>query len=70
MLLKSGAESGLTLFQISSIMCRMDLKKPSVLEELCAKATKLSQNCEDEFWHHLHTLMNVEIQTIVNKDYE
>jgi len=65
-LLKSAAESGLTLFQISNIMTRVDLKKPSILEELCVKAAQLSQNCEDQFCSHLRTLVNAEIQKIRN----
>jgi len=62
MLLKSGAESGLSLFQISNIMCRLDLKKLSLLEQICEQATERSEGNEENFWHHLHYLMDAEIQ--------
>jgi len=65
MLLKSGAQSGLSLFQISNFMCRLDLNTPSLLEQLCEQANERSQGNDDKFWHHLHYLMDAEIQTVL-----
>lgn len=38
MLLKKGAEKGLTPFTIGSIMCRETLKKKSVIEQIIEEA--------------------------------
>jgi len=67
MTLKRGAEFGLTLYEISNIFSRLNIKKPSVLERIFSEAEFASQGEEDTFWTTFSDLLDVEIQKIVRK---
>jgi hypothetical protein len=62
MLLKKGVARGLTLYQIASIICRNHDEEPSELENLCALASRLSNeekastHCKRRPSLGLHTL--------------
>lgn len=60
MLLKKGAERGLTPFAIGSIMCRETLKKKSVIEHIIQEAEEalLPGSSEDAFLDLVSLLMD------------
>ncbi|KAF7830711.1 Phosphatidylinositol 4-kinase gamma 3 [Senna tora] len=60
MLLKKGAERGLTPFTIGSIMCRETLKKKSVMEHIIEEAEEalVPGSSEDAFLHLVSLIMD------------
>lgn len=60
MLLKKGAERGLTPFVIGSIMCRETLKKESVMEQIVQEAQEsvLPGTSETAFLEAVSTIMD------------
>ncbi|KAI7985070.1 Phosphatidylinositol 4-kinase gamma 4 [Camellia lanceoleosa] len=60
MLLKKGAERGLTPFSIGSIMCRETLKKESVIEQIVqeAQAAVLPGTCEVAYLESVSLIMD------------
>ncbi|GER26802.1 phosphatidylinositol 4-kinase gamma 4 [Striga asiatica] len=67
MLLKKGAERGLTPFQIGSIMCRENLNKKSVLEEIVDEANDslLPQMSDSAFFEALSETMDSTLDKLV-----
>lgn len=60
MLLKKGAERGLTPFAIGSLMCRETLKKESVIEQIIqeAKEAELPGTSEASFLESVSSIMD------------
>lgn len=60
MLLKKGAERGLTPFAIGSIMCRKTLKQESVIEQIVQEAQEavLPGTSEDGFVDTVASIMD------------
>lgn len=60
MLLKKGAERGLTPFAIGSLMCRETLKKESVIEQIIqeAKDAELTGTSEASFLESVSSIMD------------
>ncbi|KAK4490801.1 hypothetical protein RD792_001515 [Penstemon davidsonii] len=67
MLLKEGADRGLTPFAIGSIMCRETLKKKSVIEEIVldAEGSMLPGMSEAAFLETISKIMNTTIDKIL-----
>jgi len=63
-LLKKGAASGLTLFDIGSIVCREDPDQPSALEEMMDAASKEGNGNETEILEALWRIMDNKIAAI------
>lgn len=66
MLLKKGAERGLTPFTIGNIMCRETVKKESVIEEICQEAldSMLPGSSEDAFLESVSHVMDRRLDEI------
>jgi hypothetical protein len=66
MLLKKGAERGLTPFDIGSILCRETLKKESKIEEIIreAKNTVLPGNSEDALMETISEIMDRQLDEL------
>lgn len=66
MLLKKGAERGLTPFVIGSIMCRENLNKESVIEEIVQEAedSVLPGTSEAAFLQTLSQIMDCRLDEI------
>jgi len=63
-LLKKGASCNLSLFQIASMVCRLnDLENPSALEMMVQKAKETTQgDDENEFFKSLWSIMDAELK--------
>lgn len=68
MLLKKGAERGLTPFVIGSIMCRETLKKESVIEEIICEAqdSLLPGTSEEAFLEAVSQIMDSRLDKLIN----
>lgn len=67
MLLKKGAQSDLSLYDIANLICRQNLDEPSSLEVLCKKAEGMIEsqdNREELFFQCLSKLMDEQIYKI------
>jgi len=67
MLLKKGAHSDLSLYDIANLICRQNLDEPCSLEVLCKKAEGMIEsqdNKEELFFQNLSKLMDEEIDKI------
>lgn len=67
-LLKKGAEADLSLFQIADMMCRSNINKPSVLEQLCSEAEKRAEQGDKSFFEHLSVLVDDKIKEILEQN--
>jgi len=72
MLLQKGAAAGLTFYQIGCVVCRLNLKEPSVLELMVAKASskvlkELEKPDDAAFLSCLGSVMDEEIAHISNQ---
>lgn len=66
MLLKKGVEKGLTPFAIGSIMCRENLNKPSIIEEIVQEAEDCVLPCSSEaaFMDSISQIMDRHLDSI------
>nr|KAK3198389.1 hypothetical protein Dsin_021804 [Dipteronia sinensis] len=67
MLLKKGAERGLTPFAIGSIMCRRTLKKESMIEQIVheAQGAMLPGSSEDGFLESIASIMDHHLDELI-----
>nr|GLL49208.1 phosphatidylinositol 4-kinase gamma 2-like isoform X2 [Ipomoea trifida] len=68
MLLKKGAERGLTPFAIGSMMCRENLNKESAIEEIVREAR--DSRDETEFLQTVSELMDVRLESLSKEEEE